>query len=365
MIKVFLREKKITKGRKSLYLDFYPPVMNYETNKQTRRQHLRIFIYEKPRDEIQRDHNKRTKMLGERLRSEKQIEVQEESFGFVSIKNKQKSFIKFFEQVTDNKRKLSKSSFDNWNCVLNYLKEFTGEECRFADLTPQFCEKFKEFLLDSKRLSQNTASNYFDKFKVAVRSAFENNMMSVNTASGLKSIKMLDTQREFLTLEELQKLAKTPFERDELRRAALFAALTGLRYCDIEKLIWSEIQHSDENGYYIRFKQRKTKGAETLPINDEAFAMLGERKYNSSRVFPTIKYWHCGYLKEWIEDAGITKKITFHCFRHTFATLQMTLGTDLYTVSKLLGHKNIQTTQIYAKIIDEKKREAVNKITLA
>lgn len=296
MIKVFLREKKITDGRKSLYLDFYPPVINYETNKQTRRQHLRIFIYEKPKDELQRKHNKETKMLGERLRAQKQLEVQEESFGFVTIKNKQKSFLEYFEQITENKRKLSKSSFDNWNCVCNYLKEFTGGNCRFADLTPQFCEKFKEFLLERERLSQNTASNYFDKFKISVHLAFANKMISTNPADGIKTIKMLETQREFLTLEELQRLAKTPFERDELRRAALFAALTGLRYCDIEKLIWSEIQHSNENGYYIRFKQRKTKGTETLPINAEAFAFLGERKNNSSRVFPNIKYWHCAYL---------------------------------------------------------------------
>lgn len=364
MIKVFLREKGISNGRKSLYLDFYPPVINYETNKQTRRQHLRIFIYEKPKDELQRKHNKDTKMLGERVRAEKQLEVQEESFGFVTIKNKQKSFLQYFEQMTESKRKLSKSSFDNWNCVHNYLKKFTGGECRFADLTPQFCEKFKDFLLESKNLSQNTASNYFDKFKIAVRSAFENNMISTNAAFGVKSIKLLETQREFLTLEELQKLAKTPFEREELRRAALFAALTGLRYCDVEKLVWSEIQHSRENGYYIRFKQRKTNGAETLPINSEAATLLGERRNDSAKIFPTIKYWHCDYLKGWIKNAGIKRKITFHCFRHTFATLQMTLGTDIYTVSKLLGHKNLQTTQIYAKIIDEKKRDAVNKISL-
>lgn len=364
MIKVFLREKKINNNRRSLYLDFYPPIINSETNRQTRRQHLRIFVYEKPKDELQRKHNKDTKMLGERLRAEKQLEVQEESFGFVTIQNKQKSFLKYFEQMTEGKKKLSKSSFDNWNCVYKYLEDFTGGECRFADLTPQFCEKFKDFLLESANLSQNTASNYFDKFKVAVRSAFENKMLSTNPAFGIKSIKLLETQREFVTLDELQKLAKTPFEREELKRAALFAALTGLRYCDIEKLVWSEIQHSEENGYYIRFKQRKTKGAETLPINAEAFALLNKRKTDSSRVFPTIKYSQCGYLKKWIADAGISRKITFHCFRHTFATLQMTFGTDIYTVSKLLGHKNLQTTQIYAKIIDEKKREAVNKISL-
>jgi site-specific recombinase XerD len=77
-----------------------------------------------------------------------------------------------------------------------------------------------------------------------------------------------------------------------------------------------------------------------------------------------LEYWQCAFLPGWTKNAGISRKITFHSFRHTFATLQITLGTDIYTVSKLLGHKNLQTTQIYAKIIDEKKREAVNKISL-
>ena len=189
-------------------------------------------------------------------------------------------------------------------------------------------------------------------------------MISTNPAYRLKSIKLQDTQREFLTLEELQNLAKTPFEYEDLRRAALFSALTGLRYSDVEKLVWSEIQHSEEQGYFIRFKQKKTKGAETLPISEQAFSLLGERKEGNAKAFSRLEYWQCAYLPGWTKNAGISRKITFHSFRHTFATLQITLGTDIYTVSKLLGHKNLQTTQIYAKIIDEKKREAVNKISL-
>lgn len=189
-------------------------------------------------------------------------------------------------------------------------------------------------------------------------------MLPTNPAYRIKSIKLLDTQREFLTLEELQNLAKTPFQYEDLRRAALFSALTGLRFSDVEKLIWSEIRHSEEQGYYIRFKQKKTKGAETLPISDDAFSLLDERDDDRAKVFPNLEYWQCAFLSGWTKNAGINRKITFHCFRHTFATLQITLGTDIYTVSKLLGHKNLQTTQVYAKIIDEKKREAVNRIKL-
>ena len=93
---------------------------------------------------------------------------------------------------------------------------------------------------------------------------------------------------------------------------------------------------------------------------------MGERGKSDENVFADLKYsaWHNEHLKKWLQKAGITKEITFHCFRHTYATLQLSLGTDLYTVSKMLGHREIKTTQVYAKIIDKQKREAANKIKL-
>ena len=116
----------------------------------------------------------------------------------------------------------------------------------------------------------------------------------------------------------------------------------------------------------LKFQQKKTGGMETLPISKQATDLMGERGEPTAKVFPNLRYsaYHNKHLYQWIGAAGITKNITFHCFRHTFATLQLLKGTDLYTVSKLLGHKDIKTTQIYAKIVDKMKREAVNKIKL-
>ena len=123
---------------------------------------------------------------------------------------------------------------------------------------------------------------------------------------------------------------------------------------------------SEELGYYIRFKQKKTKGQETLPISADAVSILGERLSHEEAVFQNLTYseYNNQKIREWITRAGINKHITFHCARHTYATLQLTLGTDIYTVSKLLGHRDIKTTQVYAKIIDEKKVEAANRIKL-
>lgn len=151
-----------------------------------------------------------------------------------------------------------------------------------------------------------------------------------------------------------------------LKQAALFSALTGLRFSDIEKLTWSEVQHSRAEGYYLQFRQQKTQGVELLPISEEAVMLLGERGAPDTQVFEDLTYsaQNNTLLRDWVRAAGITKYITFHCFRHTYATLQLSHGTDIYTVSKLLGHRELKTTQIYAKVIDRSKRDAANRITL-
>ena len=99
------------------------------------------------------------------------------------------------------------------------------------------------------------------------------------------------------------------------------------------------------------------------PISDEALELIGERGTGQVFVGFTDKLTQTP-LKNWLKDAGITKKISFHCSRHTFGSLQVDAGTSVYTVQHMLGHKNVSTTQIYANMADESKRESVNRITL-
>jgi len=216
------------------------------------------------------------------------------------------------------------------------------------------------------KIAQNSALSYFDKFRAALKQAFDDKLIVDNPAKRVRGIKQAETHREFLTLEELQALAATECEIPELKRAALFSALTGMRWSDIEKLIWSEVQHSDTNGAFVRFTQKKTRGTETLPISEQAYRIMGEKGEPDERVFKGLKYsaWLNQKLTQWAVKAGITKHITFHCFRHTFATLQLTMGTDIYTVSKMLGHRELKTTQVYARIIEKMKSEAAHRIKL-
>lgn len=375
--KVTLREKKISKGRKSLYLDFYPPIAHPETGEPTRREFLGMYIIEKPKSPIEKEQNKNTISIGESIREKRQNILSKPEiytqFEKEQIRLKEVGelcFVEYFEKLA-NKRKAS--NHDNWVSALNFLKTFTNGSLKFADLNEQVLEDFKEYLLTTKsnrskkaQLSEGSAASYFNKVKATLKQAYKEGILQTNLNAKVASIQPSETRREFLTMQELNKLVKTPCNDSLLKRAALFSALTGLRFSDIQKLKWSELEYVEGQGYFLNFTQKKTKGIEVMPISEQAYELMEETSDKGTQVFEGLTYsaYRNKHLYQWIGAAGITKNITFHCFRHTYATLQLYYGTDIYTVSKMLGHKDLKTTQIYTKIVDEAKRNAVDKIKL-
>lgn len=362
-MKVTLRERE-KNGQVSLYLDYY-----HKGKRQY--EYLRLYLIAKPRTPEERNQNKRTQQLAETIRAKRQIEIQNGVFGVNDLERINSSFLAYFEVLAE-KRKDSDGNYGNWLSALKHLKKFSKANVKFSDIDKQWLDDLKHYLVHDaetkrdERLSQNSCVSYFNKVRAALKEAVKDGYLLRNPAEDVEGIKDAETKKEFLTLEELQKVAQTHCDVPVVKRAFIFSALTGLRFSDIEKLSWQEIQYSDENGYYIRFKQKKTKGQETLPISEDAFRLLGERLSGAEKVFQDLTYsdYNNQKIREWMIRAGIEKSITFHCARHTYATLQLSLGTDIYTVSKLLGHKSLKTTEVYAKIIDEKKKEAANRIKL-
>lgn len=380
--KVHLREKKISKGRKSLYLDFYPPIPHPETGEPTRREFLGLYIFEKAKSPIDKHHNIETVKIGESIRQQREnflnkpeIYSQYEKEQLRLKEQGEQSFVEYFTKLA-NKRKAS--NHDNWVSALNYLESFTNGKLKFADLNEKVFEDFKEYLLTTKSnrsnkttLAQNSAVSYFNKVKAALKQAYKDGLLQYDLNAKIKPIKAEETRRAYLTIEELNKLVKTPCNDLLLKRAALFSSLTGLRFSDIQKMTWKELEYMEGYGYFLNFDQKKTKGVEVLPISAQAYSFTQGTENpkdmpQDKTVFDGLKYsaYNNKHLFQWIGAAGITKDITFHNFRHTFATLQIFNGTDIYTVSKMLGHKDLKTTQIYAKIVDEAKRTAVDKIKL-
>lgn len=381
-VKVSLRQKSISKKRKSLYLDFYPPIPHPETGEPTRREFLGLYIFEKAKTLIDKQHNTETLKIAESIRQKRENflnkpEIYNE-YEKEQLRKKElgeQCFIEYLRKLAD-KRKAS--NHDNWVSALNYLVSFTNGKLKFADLNERFLEEFKEYLLTTKSnrsnkttLSQNSAVSYFNKIKAALKQAYKDGILKTDLNSKVQPIKAAETRREYLTLDELNKLVKTPCNDNLLKRAALFSALTGLRFSDISKMVWRELEYIEDQGYFLNFDQQKTKGVEVLPISEQAYSFTEGAESpkdmpQDKKVFEGLKYsaYANKHLFQWIGAAGITKDITFHCFRHTFATLQLFNGTDIYTVSKMLGHKDLKTTQVYAKIVDEAKRKAADNIKL-
>lgn len=285
----------------------------------------------------------------------------------------QQDFIAYFKQVAiKGHANSSKSILINWNRTCQFLKQFKENGLPFSKINLRMAEEFRQFLLSAPcgggkkgTISHNTAATYFSIFKAALKQAFVDGYLTTDISAKIKGIQEKESRREYLTVEELNTLASTPCERDVLKRAALISALTGLRHCDIQKLKWKEIS-IDGDLAKLHFTQKKTSGVEYTPISQQAFSLCGEPQAEGQLVFEDLPNpsWISRPLKQWIETAGITKHITFHCFRHTYATLQLSNGTDIYTVSKMLGHTNVKTTQIYAKVVDEKKNKAAEAIQL-
>ncbi|QDK81560.1 site-specific integrase [Spirosoma sp. KCTC 42546] len=370
MIKVKVRKKPISNGRTSLYLDYYPAIPHPDTGKPTRREFLGVYLFNRPKTPADKEQNAESLALAENIRAKRQIEVQSGAYGFLSKKNLNICFVAYCEGLAASR---TGSNKDGWDSALNYLRDFTGGTLKLSDLTQKKCRDYRAYLMEApsqrngEPLAINSTVGYFNKFKAALKQAFKDGLISTDLNAKVESIKPEETRREYLTLAELQTLAKTDLQSmPVLKQAALFSALTGLRYSDIEALTWDQIRYDPANGYTIDFRQEKTDGVEYMPVSELAVSLLGERLEASHPVLPGLSYsahWN-KILKQWVKDAGITKPITFHSFRHTFATLQLSLGTDIYTISKMLGHRDLKTTQVYAKIVDQSKRDAADRIKL-
>lgn len=369
---VHLRQRKQTKaGSISLYLEIYKGTAKQPdgTLKVLRDyEYLDLFLMDKPVTPLDKQSNKDTLALAKTIKAKRELEIKNGQYGFSSNKNKNANFINYFDDQAE-KRLQSKGNYDNWNSALKHLKKFAGDQVTFNEVTPEFSEQFRNYLRDKaktkseKKLSSASVSSYFNKFRACLTKAKKDKIILSNPAEDITNSLEIESEREYLTFDEVKKLAKAECRYDVLKRAFLFSCLTGLRWSDIQKMKWSEVKKTDD-GDRIVFHQQKTKGLQYLDISEQAKSFFGLPDLPDERVFKGLKYsdYFNTALMQWVLRAGITKHITFHCARHTFAVLQLELGTEIYTLSKLLGHSELKTTEIYAKIIDKKKREAVNKI---
>jgi len=364
-MKVKIRKNKNSKNQSTLYLAPY-------VNGREGYYKIDLHVFTKPNSLAEREYNKEVLRKAEILRIKLEGELQEQETGILSPQSNRLTFYEFFEKIIEESKYKSISHVDTLKGVLKHLKKFRkGRDLKLSEFDDVMLLRFKEYLYtatalkSSDPLKTNSKSVYFDKVKSVLYEAKRRKLVSNNPAENIKGIKMEETERPHLNEMELKTLKSTPCENESLKKAFLFCCLTGLRHSDISKLRWGDIQYStDQQVWKLLFRQKKTGSIQYHPIDYSAYQILGERGADDKLVFEGLVYstWQNTILLNWVKSAGIDRHITFHCSRHTYATLLVSKDTNIYTIMNLMGHKNINTTQIYAKVTDTQKNIAATKL---
>ncbi len=360
---VTLRTRKCKKGMLSYYLDYYPCYRDRETMETIRHESLGIYVYEKPKTKQEIAFNKTMKEKAEAIRCRRYEVVINERYDLFDRVLLKQDFLAYYEKEAQKHNQ-------KWMFVYAHFKDYVKGKCLFEEVDVALCRGFGEYLQNDakskqtgKKLAQNSIAGYWSTFRGFLKVALKSKKINENINDYLDRIDTEDTYKESLTLEEIYTLYNTECEEPVLKRGALFSCLTGLRYSDVEAMTWDKVQTYADGGKYLDFLCVKTGKRCIVPINKDVLKLMGRK--GKGVVFEGLKYTMTQQpMKNWLKDAGITKHITFHSFRHTYATLQVELGTDIYTVQSLLGHANVTTTEIYARHAEAKNREAAAKISL-
>lgn len=377
---ITLRIRNRSNGVKALFLD-----TNY--NGIRTQEYLKLYLVpEKRGDKDAKILNKSTLQAANAIKMQRIKELLGRKAGFKVVNGKlllvdwvdmkREEYVKNAENIGRNPG--SAYGYGTLKTHLEYfIKENYNHPIYLSDINKEFCLKFVEYLnsahnlriradKEPKSLANNTRKRLFAQFEAIINKAVKADYMESNPIERIDRSdkpKTIPTERSFLTAEELRVLQEHPYGPDRVRNAFFFSCFCGLRWSDIKSLTWDNIRKDGDN-WMIAKRTIKTGEWVFNPLNEEAKSFLplpasGAKGEDLVFDLPTAAAANAD-LKRWMAVAGIEKKVTFHTARHTFATLILTLGADIYTTSKLMGHSNIATTQIYAKIVDEKKANAVN-----
>ena len=356
-----LRMKELADGSKSLYLDIY-------RNGKRSYEYLKMYIIPET-DDNARKRNAATMTAANTIKSRRIIELTNSEAGIKRADDKEAVLLlDWMNTYMENQQKRGKKDGHQIKVAIQILKDYAGERVTMEQVDKTFCQGYIDYLLteyrpQGKPVSKFTAQNYYRVLNGALNAAVRADVIKLNPFTKIGNsdkIHRPESKREYMTIEELRALIATPMKNEAVKQAYLFSCFCGLRISDIIGLKWGNV-YADNGQYRLEVVMQKTKEPIYLPLSNEALKWMPERedKAADDPVFNLPSNIN-QYLRPWAEAAGITKRFTFHTARHTFATMMLTLGADLYTVSKLLGHTSVRMTQVYAKIINQKKDEAVN-----
>lgn len=366
---VHLRAKKISGGRKSLYLDIVSDGVR-------RKEYLSLYLLPET-GKGAKSANRSVMRMAEEMKAKRTLEVMRDGLELVDNDKGNAVLMDWLEEQCQYYRSHGNTMYSRTiHNILRHLGNFPQckKGMKIKSVTPNWLRQFLEYLRGDNvnkyggRLCQETIYTYFTVLSILMNKAVRLEMIPANPFHKLSQAEKPQRRtkkREFLTMEELQRLAKAECDDWRVKKAFMFCCFTGLRYIDVSRLKWKHIQKLGDGSYQMDMTQKKTQEPVYVPLSRNAIRWLPERGDNGREnyVFQfrdrSIIY---KYLQDWGKRAGIEKHLIFHMSRHTCATMLLYYGADLYTVSKILGHTSIKSTQIYAKVVDDMKRKAVDNV---
>jgi integrase len=337
----------IWENRGKLYLDIW-------YNGRRKRESLGLTL---PSDKTQRAEIMR---LAEVCKSKREAQILSGEWGLIDPVSGKQTLIEYMNGIAEGK-----GQNDFTHKAVKHLGSFPGGNIAIGSITEKWIEDFQDFLLKETNLSKKTIAHYSGAVRYALRKAARDRIIPRNPAVGVKGVSVPESDRVYLTAQEVQSLANAPIAGElgaEVKQAFLFGCYTGLRISDLKTLVWGDIQRDP---LQINKRQEKTKRKAFVPLHVVAWGIIDDKRLHGYKepVFPALAKSKTNtneYLKRWAKKAGIEKNIGWHTARHTFAVLSLESGAEIYTLSKLLGHTDVKTTQIYANATDKMKRKAVN-----
>ena len=358
-----LRMKDLSNGNKSLYLDIYRAgKRSYE--------YLKMYLIPET-DYNAKMQNQATLTAANAIKSKRIIEIINSEAGIKQETDTSKVYLlAWMETYMKNQAKRGKKDISQIKKAIDILKAYGAETVTMDMIDKPFCQGYINYLTTEyhpkgKTVSNFTIHTYYQVVNGALNAAVRADILRENPFNKISSSEKIhkpESKREYMTIDEVRSLIKTPTSNEAVKGAYLFSCFCGLRISDIKGLTWENV-YCDSGQYHLEVMMQKTKSPLYLPLSSEALKWLPERgnKSGKEKVFKLPSSAGINkLLKTWAQKAGISKHITFCTARHTFATMMLTLGADIYTTSQLLGHTDMRTTQIYVKIVNRGKDEAVN-----
>lgn len=374
-----LKEKILSDGQISLYLEYYlgySKEFDDEKDKEIirtsrKKEFLNLYVWQAPRTPLERQQNKETYELARKIRFEREQELKEGKLGY-RLRAKAINFFDFiqayYDEYTKGDKRMIKAAQKRFTDFITLEYPLYKGNISPEKITPDMMEHFVEYLQSISK--GEGALTHWKRWKKIVKAAVKQDILRKNPCEDIicKSDEEA-LKKDILSIEEMEQLINTTYQgqNPHTRRAFIFTLYTGIRFCDIKDLTFSNVDYSNKT---ITFNQKKTQGHSskswvTIPLNDGLLSLIGKSTTNdpNEKIFKLPSQEMClKALRHWTAKAGIVKHITWHCGRHSFAVNILNNGANIKTVASLLGHSSLQHTEKYTRAVDSLKEAAINSL---